>query len=323
MEAATPFLSDAFRQLYCDAAVFDSFSEFHPISFRRALPFQSPDEAIDKSRLIEAEAAHLAGPTDATRLGVVEEYFRCGLLKEPEAINLRAVLDFFDADFFELMGLAYANAGRFRCALRWYRERIRELERQTPNSCSDWESVYASAGYCLYSLELFEEAIAWSKSCIGPRQMAEVISRALIDYELQLAGGVVRTIERSGSRTRYTIVSDSAPADVGRSVSQIKNAITAFAPFQEIYIDWAIKQTTATVAPAEGYPFKAEFDASSLLRHRMNLIFASCGHADALMERGYNLEAKRVLSEVAMLEPNASFVWERLRLLDPRAVAGL
>jgi hypothetical protein len=65
-----------------------------------------------------------------------------------------------------------------------------------------------------------------------------------------------------------------------------------------------------------GYPFKAEFDGSSLLRHRMNLIFAACGQADALVEKGYVSEAKRLLSEAAILEPNASFVWERLRALN-------
>jgi len=47
----------------------------------------------------------------------------------------------------------------------------------------------------------------------------------------------------------------------------------------------------------------------------MNLIFATCGHADALVEKGYVLEAKRQLSEVAMLEPNADFVQERLKML--------
>jgi hypothetical protein len=34
------------------------------------------------------------------------------------------------ADFFDLMGLVYASAGMYICALRWYREFIRELEAQ-------------------------------------------------------------------------------------------------------------------------------------------------------------------------------------------------
>jgi len=50
-----------------------------------------------------------------------------------DAINLKATVDFFDTDFFEMMGLVYANAGMFRCALRWYRERIEYLETQQPN----------------------------------------------------------------------------------------------------------------------------------------------------------------------------------------------
>jgi hypothetical protein len=47
----------------------------------------------------------------------------------------------------------------------------------------------------------------------------------------------------------------------------------------------------------------------------MNLIFATCGQADALIKRGYLSEAKRLLSEAAMLEPAASFVQERLAAL--------
>ncbi len=158
-----------FNRLYCDPTIFDSLSALHPISFRRVLPFQYPEEAVDESRLLSAEEAHLADPCDATRRAVVEEYSRCGLLEQTEASTLSGVIDFFDADFFELMGLVYANVGRYRCALRWYRELINWLETNNPNSRSDTESVYASVGYCLYSLWLFEEAIAWSKSCIGPR----------------------------------------------------------------------------------------------------------------------------------------------------------
>lgn len=70
---------------------------------------------------------------------------------------------------------------------------------------------------------------------------------------------------------------------------------------------------------AEGYPFKAEYDASCLMRHKMNLIFASCWQADALAGRGYITEAKRLLAEVVLLEPNASFVSERLRVLNQQS----
>jgi len=58
-----------------------------------------------------------------------------------------------------MMGLVYANAGMFRCALRWYRERIEYLETQQPNLRSDEESVYASVGYCLYSLGLLKKPL--------------------------------------------------------------------------------------------------------------------------------------------------------------------
>ena len=47
----------------------------------------------------------------------------------------------------------------------------------------------------------------------------------------------------------------------------------------------------------------------------MNLIYASCGQADALVEREHVQEARRLSSAAAMLEPEAGFVWEGLRAL--------
>jgi len=259
---------------------------------------------LDDRCLLHAEEAHLADKSDDARRRVVDEYLRCALLQETDAINLKPTVDFFDTDFFEMMGLVYANAGMFRCALRWYREVIVQLETQQPNSRSDEESVYASVGYCLYSLGLFEEAISWSKSCIGPRTMADRLCQELIAYELQPAGGVIQTTERSGSRTRYTI---SAPetSNVSETVSRLKAAMRAIAPFQEVYIDWVSPETPGAEMQPDGYPFKAEFDASSLLRHKLNLIFATCGQADVLIGKGYKLEAKRLLSEAVILEPAA------------------
>ena len=95
----------------------------------------------------------------------MDAYLRCGLLEKEEADNLKSVLDLFGFDFFDLMGLIYANAGMFICALRWYREFVAELE-TNPRSGLDNESVYASVGYCRYALGLFAEAISWSKSCL-------------------------------------------------------------------------------------------------------------------------------------------------------------
>ena len=315
MTTDSPLLSDGFQRLYCDATVFALFSVFHPISFARVLPFQSQDLLEDDHRLIDAEEAHLADRNDHTRHGVIDAYVNCGLLPEVEADNVKSVIDYFGADFFELMGLVYANAGMFICALRWYRELIQELETHSPNSCSDNESVYASAGYCLYSLGLFAEAISWSKSCFGPRPMADALCRGLIAYEVEPGRGVIQTIERSGLRTRYTI-SAPEPADVGQTVSRLKSAMKALAPFQEVHIDWIRQETPpGPVTQPDGYPFKAEFDAGSLLRHKMNLIFATCAQADALIEKGYHLEAKRLLSEVLILEPEANIVTERLKAL--------
>jgi len=316
MTSDIPLLSDGFQRLYCDASVFALFSTFHPISFARVLPFQSQDPVVDDHDLIYAEEAQLADRNDNTRQDVIEAYNKCGLLPEAEADNVKSVIDYFGADFFELMGLVYANAGMFICALRWYREFIQELETQRPNSGSglDNASVYASVGYCLYSLGLFEEAISWSKSCIGPHQITDVVCQALIGYEAQMAGGMILGIERAGPRTRYT-VSALDPAHASQSTARLKAAMKAFAPVQEIHVDWVSHDAPRPEIQPDGYPFRAERDVGSLPRHKMNLIFATCGQADALVERGHISEARRLLSEAAMLEPQASFVWERLKAL--------
>src|SRR5438874_2551861 len=96
-------LSDDFRRLYCDPATFDSFSAFHPISFRRLLPYPAEERVVDDPQLICAEAAQLAQNSDKSRLGLVEEYLRCGLLAEGDAINVRVSIDLADSGLFELM----------------------------------------------------------------------------------------------------------------------------------------------------------------------------------------------------------------------------
>jgi hypothetical protein len=47
----------------------------------------------------------------------------------------------------------------------------------------------------------------------------------------------------------------------------------------------------------------------------MNLLFATCGQADALIASGYITEAKRLLFEAAMVEPEAGFIRERIKAL--------
>ena len=219
------------------------------------------------------------------------------------------------ADFFELMGDVYANARMFRCALRWYRELIRHLE-GTANVGfrSDYEDVYASVGYCLYSLGLFEEAIAWSKACIGPRQVADTVSRALIDYEAVNGGGALQMIQRVGPRVRYTASAFDA-AFTSQFTPRLKATVKAVAPFHEVYMDWVTPEWKGPEASAEGYPFEPEFDATALVRHRMNLIFATCGRADALIAMGFTEEARRLLNEVAVMEPGAECLEERVRAL--------
>jgi tetratricopeptide (TPR) repeat protein len=320
MNTETPVLSEAFQRLYCEAGVFDAFSAWHPISFRRVLPFQVEDPVVDDAGLIAAEVAHLAQPNAATRLAVLEAFARCRLLSSDDLTNLKLVLDDFEgessAEFFELMGDLYANAGMFICALRWYREFIAAIESQPQNSDSpivpDTGSVYASVGYCLYALGLFAEAIAWTKSCIGPVQMADTVCRALINYEAQLLGGWVVAVERAANRARYT-ASAFDPAQANQLTPRLKLAMSNFAPFQENYLDWVSSETPAPEIQPGGYPFQPERESGDVTRHRMNLLFATAAHADALVARGNLGEAKRLLIEAAMLEPRADFIQERIR----------
>jgi hypothetical protein len=134
------------------------------------------------------------------------------------------------------MGDSYANAGMFICALRWYRESVTKLE---PNVASDWPDVYTSVGYCLYAPGLFAEAVAWSRSCIGPGQMVDTVNRALINYEAQLQGGCLRAIERAAGRTRYT-ASAFDPTQASQLTPRLKLAMNTFAPFQVVYLTGSV-----------------------------------------------------------------------------------
>src|ERR1017187_460971 len=103
-------------------------------------------------------------------------------------------------------------------------------------------------------------------------------------------------IERSGPRTRYTI-SAIDPAHAQQTTPRLKAAMSAFAPFQEIHIDWVSSDAPAPGIQPGGYPFRVDVDSSCLTRHKMNLLFATCGQADDLIARGYTAEAKRLLFE--------------------------
>jgi hypothetical protein len=314
MKNDAPLLSEEFQRLYCDPLVIDQFSALHPANFTHILPFQSRDAVVDDPSLLAAEAAHLENPNNHTRLAVLDAFGQCGLLSNDEVANLKSVVDFFDADFFEVMGEIYANAGMFICALRWHREFIVELEARQPGTSSDGESVYAIAGYCLYSLGLFPEAITWSKSCIGPYQTADTINRTLIEYEAQAQGGCIQGIERAAGRTRY-LASASDPDQMSQVTSRLKDAMETFGPFQPAYVDWVSVNAPALEINADGYPFRVERDAGALPRHRMNLIFALCGQADALIALGRNAEAKRFLIEAMFLEPQVEFIKNRINAI--------
>lgn len=310
---SAPIFSDAFQRLYCDPAILRAFSTQHPIDLKRALPFQPQDPVVDDPHLLDAELAHLADQNDNTCRAVVHEYARCGLLSDADVANVKSVVDFFGADFFDLMGLVYANAGIYICALRWYREYIIRIETPKPGEQGDTESVYASVGYCLYSLGMFEEAIAWTKSCIGPWLAAETACRALIKYEAQQVGGALWAVERATNRARYTI-RGPVPANVGPICDRLKMEMKKTAPFLECYFDWMI-DTAPPLPIQDGYPFFPERGATHFLRHKMNLLFSLGGAADALIAGGSSAEARQLLSEAATLEPNAAFILERIQAL--------
>ena len=317
--------SDSFQQLYGDTTLYEPFSTFHPVSLARVLPFQPDDPVIDDSALLGAEMAHLAARSDLTRSEVIDAYARCDLLSADDAGHVKSVLDLYDADFFELMGLVYANAGMYICALRWYREIIREVEapRTSLHPGIDPDGVHASIGYCLYALGLFPEAIAWTKSCVGPRLVADTASEALLDYEARRVGGRLRGVERAGGRIRYTL-SASDPAAARQITPQLKAALKSTALAPEFHLDWITETASlpASLAPAEPSsddpsppdhqplfdPVWMVRDNGDLPRHKLNLVFASHAWARELTEKGFIMEANQLLSEAALLEPSATFI---------------
>lgn len=316
MNSETTPLSEAFQRLYCDTAVFENFSAWHPISFARVLPFQAADLVIDDPQLLTAEVTYLTKPNSGNRLGVLEAFVQCGVLSPEDLGNLKLIVDDFGADFFDFMGETYANAGIFICALRWHREYLAVLEAQAPGVRSDAEDAYASVGYCLYALGLFAEAIAWTKSCIGPDLMEMTIGGVLTDYQAQCFGGRLLATERAVNRTRFT-ASTAQDAEVTRQGAlQLKAAMKRFAPFQEVYFDWISADAPAPQKPAASYPFRFELDNGCLPRHKMNLLFSLCGQADELFTCGFAVQAKRLLQEASLLEPQAGFVQEKLKALS-------
>jgi len=129
--------------LYCIDCV-ASLSGFHPISFARVLHFQS--QITDgRWRLIDAEEAHLA-----TEMTIPARLYRrvrqVWLAARGEADNVKSVIGYFGADFFELMdGLRKRRHVYLRSSV--YRN-CPELEIK-PQFMLDTESVYASVGYSL------------------------------------------------------------------------------------------------------------------------------------------------------------------------------
>ncbi|HEX3626631.1 MAG TPA: hypothetical protein VH280_14545 [Verrucomicrobiae bacterium] len=313
MNTETPILSESFQRLYFNATVFENYSSWHPIRLNRVLPFQATDLVMDNPGLLAAEGAYLANPDIENRFAVVEAFCRCGLLSPEDGANLKPVLDIYGADFFEFMGEVYANAGMFICALRWQREYIAVLEVQNSGARSDSEEVYVDVGYCLYSLGLFAEAIAWTKSCAGPDLIELTVGTAMMENQARLMGGRLVATERANNRVRYT-GSTMTDANIAReSAEQLKTALKAAMPFKETYIDWVRTDALISSKPVEGcYPFRRELATGCLLGHKMNLLFATAAEADYLIECGNKAEAQRLLQEAVLLEPQADFIRERL-----------
>jgi tetratricopeptide (TPR) repeat protein len=231
-----------------------------------------------------------------------------------DARNLKSIVE-DEFDFIEEMGLVYANAGIYRCALRWHHELIAMLESENSSHRSDDCNVYAHVGYCLYSLGLFQEAIAWSRSCIGITPMEEAICHALIDYESQINGGMIRMVERSGSRVRYT-VNSTDPIKSCHINKRLADAFQKYVPFiMLVEVDWINQEADNDKTSPKEFIFKPEYGGGIYQNHKRNLIFSLCALAETLVNNGCINEAKRLLQEAAMLEPEVTFIWERIKNL--------
>ncbi len=56
-------------------------------------------------------------------------------------------------------------------------------------------------------------------------------------------------------------------------------------------------------------------DNGCLPRHKMNLLFATVAMADCSSECGNKAEARRLLQEAALLEPQADFIQDRFKAI--------
>jgi len=155
----------------------------------------------------------------------------------------------------------------------WYREFIAELE---ANRAQAWTAkvltvkVFTRVSATVSTHWVCLQSDLVSKSCIGPRLISGVVCQALMNYEAQSTGGTIRSIERAGSRTRYT-ASTQNPAQAIQATPRLKAALEAFAPSQDsISIGCATNRPLRD--PAGGYSLRLEIDASSLPRHKTNLI---------------------------------------------------
>ena len=119
-------------------------------------------------------------------------------------------------------------------------------------------------------------------------------------------------VERVGPRMRFT-VAISDPAQGEQLAPRIKQAVNWLDPFREVNLAWEHADAAIPECEPDGYPFRLELGTHTLLRHKVNLVFALCAQADALMQQGHSAEAGRLLWEAALLEPQAGFIQARLR----------
>lgn len=309
--------SHEYEQIYCNPELFINFCADPPINLSTILPFEPDDIFIDAPNLLQAEQAILVGVSDKTINRVLEAYVKNNFICEEDRANLQAFSDYFDEDFYEVIGTLYSNIGKYKCALRWYHEFIRYFEKKKEWYSLSEDEVYASVGYCLYALGFYGLSIVWTKYCISSKLEADLVSSGAIGMQCELLGTHFRKIERVAAAQKFTISGKKsnlshAIGKKGRKAEFIKNYLERLIPnFRVIltYIEERDPKDNILIKP-QSYPFRPEFDGSAYPIHKTNLILSLYSEAITLAELGYIRKAKRLLGEGLTIEPNCGFILE-------------
>lgn len=314
---AQPLFSPDFTQIYCDDKSFRSFSYLHPINLGGVLPFKKKDRILDEPSVVRAEVDLLENPSNDTRAKVISAYTSENFLDDATAKGLLEFIDFFDTDFYELIGELYSNAGMFRCALRWYHEYIRQTE-TTENTASDLDAAYASVGYCLYSLGLYSECIAWTKSCMGAWPFFDSIAKAVLRTHFGIREKVEVKTERAWNSTLWTVRGRFKPSELERfsvRAERIAEFLQTVIPRHRVRVNVEDNYPGPFTSESHGYPFNPHFDGNPSSRHKMNFLISSFSFAEVLVANGQTAEATGLLREALEIEPEAVFVRKKLETL--------